>query len=221
MEKFWSWKKFRPLAQTGGHSTVPKGYLDSLRICLFWSATILIKDVQSTEDATNHQKDHPALKTVPYISSLLCWSFLPLRSGSSLTKSMRIRIHNTTPHTNVFHYLLQPRISHRLTLHQSLSGWLVRLWPRLAVFYGILKNVIPIFTFRLIGQRYQYQYQESIPCEQLVSWLCDIKQVRLCFLHSPAISLKLKVPYRPARLDLHESGIIGKPFKRTSTAICF
>ncbi len=24
--------------------------------------------------------------------------------------------------------------------------------------------------------------------------------------------------YRPARLDLHESGIIGKPFKRTSTA---
>ena len=30
---------------------------------------------------------------------------------------------------------------------------------------------------RLIGQRYQYQYGESIPCEQLVSWLCDIKQV--------------------------------------------
>jgi hypothetical protein len=27
--------------------------------------------------------------------------------------------------------------------------------------------------------------------------------------------------YRPARLDLHESGIIGKPFKRTSTAICY
>ncbi len=27
--------------------------------------------------------------------------------------------------------------------------------------------------------------------------------------------------YRSARLDLHESGIIGKPFKRTSTAICF
>ena len=29
----------------------------------------------------------------------------------------------------------------------------------------------------MIGQRYQYQYGESIPCEQLVSWLCDIKQV--------------------------------------------
>jgi len=29
---------------------------------------------------------------------------------------------------------------------------------------------------RLIGQRYNYQYGESIPCEQLVSWLCDIKQ---------------------------------------------
>jgi hypothetical protein len=25
--------------------------------------------------------------------------------------------------------------------------------------------------------------------------------------------------FRPARLDLHESGIIGKPFKSTSTAI--
>jgi len=29
---------------------------------------------------------------------------------------------------------------------------------------------------RLIGQRYYYQYGESMPCEQLVSWLCDIKQ---------------------------------------------
>jgi len=29
---------------------------------------------------------------------------------------------------------------------------------------------------RLIGQRYKYQYGCSIPCEQLVSWLCDIKQ---------------------------------------------
>lgn len=29
---------------------------------------------------------------------------------------------------------------------------------------------------RLIGQRYLLQYGESIPCEQLVSWLCDIKQ---------------------------------------------
>ncbi|KAG1681981.1 Proteasome subunit alpha type-4 [Nymphon striatum] len=29
---------------------------------------------------------------------------------------------------------------------------------------------------RLIAQRYLLQYGESIPCEQLVSWLCDIKQ---------------------------------------------
>ena len=30
---------------------------------------------------------------------------------------------------------------------------------------------------RLIGQRYKYPYGsgESIPCEQLVSWLCNIK----------------------------------------------
>jgi hypothetical protein len=27
--------------------------------------------------------------------------------------------------------------------------------------------------------------------------------------------------YRPARLDLHKSGIIGKHFKRKSTTICF
>lgn len=29
---------------------------------------------------------------------------------------------------------------------------------------------------RLIGQRYLLQYGEAIPCEQLVSWLCDVKQ---------------------------------------------
>lgn len=29
---------------------------------------------------------------------------------------------------------------------------------------------------RMIGQRYLLQYGESIPCEQLVSWLCDVKQ---------------------------------------------
>lgn len=29
---------------------------------------------------------------------------------------------------------------------------------------------------RLIGQRYYYKYGESMPCEQLVSHLCDIKQ---------------------------------------------
>jgi len=29
---------------------------------------------------------------------------------------------------------------------------------------------------RLLAQRYLLQYGESIPCERLVSWLCDIKQ---------------------------------------------
>jgi len=29
---------------------------------------------------------------------------------------------------------------------------------------------------RVIGQRYKYQYGEEIPCEHLVSYLCDIKQ---------------------------------------------
>lgn len=29
---------------------------------------------------------------------------------------------------------------------------------------------------RLIAQRYEIQYKESIPCEQLVSMLCDLKQ---------------------------------------------
>jgi 20S proteasome alpha/beta subunit len=53
---------------------------------------------------------------------------------------------------------------------------------------------------RVIAQRYLLQYGESIPCEQLVSWLCDIKQAytqyggnqaKFCnlFIHSH-ISLK-------------------------------
>ena len=29
---------------------------------------------------------------------------------------------------------------------------------------------------RLFGQRYYYRYREPIPCEQLVSVLCDLKQ---------------------------------------------
>jgi len=29
---------------------------------------------------------------------------------------------------------------------------------------------------RVIAQRYLLTYGDSIPCEQLVSWLCDIKQ---------------------------------------------
>jgi 20S proteasome subunit alpha 3 len=29
---------------------------------------------------------------------------------------------------------------------------------------------------RVIAQRYLLTYGASIPCEQLVSWLCDIKQ---------------------------------------------
>nr|CAG4641027.1 EOG090X09LQ [Eulimnadia texana] len=36
-------------------------------------------------------------------------------------------------------------------------------------------NVL-INELRLISQRYLLQYNESIPCEQLVSWLCDVKQ---------------------------------------------
>ena len=29
---------------------------------------------------------------------------------------------------------------------------------------------------RLFGQRYHYRFRESMPCEQLVSMLCDLKQ---------------------------------------------
>lgn len=36
-------------------------------------------------------------------------------------------------------------------------------------------NVL-INELRLIAQRYLLQYGESIPCERIVSWLCDIKQ---------------------------------------------
>ena len=36
-------------------------------------------------------------------------------------------------------------------------------------------NVL-INELRLLSQRYLVQYGESIPAEQLVSWLCDVKQ---------------------------------------------
>jgi 20S proteasome subunit alpha 3 len=41
-------------------------------------------------------------------------------------------------------------------------------------------NVL-IHELRLIAQRYQIQYQESIPCENLVSNLCYIKQANTQF----------------------------------------
>ena len=50
---------------------------------------------------------------------------------------------------------------------------------------------------RLIGQRYQYQYGESIPCEQLVSWLCDIKQVSLAFVVYQQVNLFLSSGLHP------------------------
>ena len=36
-------------------------------------------------------------------------------------------------------------------------------------------NVL-ISRLRVLAQRYQFSYGESMPCEQLVSYLCDIKQ---------------------------------------------
>ena len=56
---------------------------------------------------------------------------------------------------------------------------------------------------RLIGQRYQYQYGESIPCEQLVSWLCDIKQVFFCRkpnIFQPFLSLESSVIFMAVKV---------------------
>lgn len=36
-------------------------------------------------------------------------------------------------------------------------------------------NVL-VAELRSISERYRMQYGDSIPCEQLVSWLCDVKQ---------------------------------------------
>lgn len=36
-------------------------------------------------------------------------------------------------------------------------------------------NVL-VSELRSISERYRMQYGDSIPCEQLVSWLCDVKQ---------------------------------------------
>lgn len=36
-------------------------------------------------------------------------------------------------------------------------------------------NVL-VAELRSISERYRMQYGDAIPCEQLVSWLCDVKQ---------------------------------------------
>jgi len=36
-------------------------------------------------------------------------------------------------------------------------------------------NVL-VAELRSISEKYRMQYGDSIPCEQLVSWLCDVKQ---------------------------------------------
>lgn len=36
-------------------------------------------------------------------------------------------------------------------------------------------NVL-VSELRSISERYRMQYGDAIPCEQLVSWLCDVKQ---------------------------------------------
>lgn len=54
---------------------------------------------------------------------------------------------------------------------------------------------------RLIAQRYLLQYGESIPCEQLVSWLCDIKQAYTQYGGTPiSINLKLVRSFRNSKL---------------------
>merc|ERR1739848_672272 len=60
---------------------------------------------------------------------------------------------------------------------------------------------------RLIAQRYMLQYQERMPCEQVVSQLCDVKQAYTQFggnNSQSAISM-LKPDYKENEMSLEGS----------------
>ncbi len=76
----------------------------------------------------------------------------------------------------------------------------------------------------------EYILTQKVQKSDLIGLRAVVSLDRTRFGHPPRNALKFYFNheiiagvkrYRPARLDLHESGIIGKPFQRISTAICF
>lgn len=65
-----------------------------------------------------------------------------------------------------------------MTIHHKTNCLLKTLYSDMVCSVAGITSDANVLTneLRLIGQRYMFQYGESIPCEQLVSWLCDVKQ---------------------------------------------
>jgi 20S proteasome subunit alpha 3 len=73
-------------------------------------------------------------------------------------------------------------------VHGIVSGYLLHVTVQSAICLSLPRNMacsvagitsdanVLTNELRLIAQRHFLNYGESIPCEQLVAWLCDIKQ---------------------------------------------
>ncbi|XP_059174654.1 proteasome subunit alpha type-4-like isoform X3 [Physella acuta] len=72
----------------------------------------------------------------------------------------------------------EKRNTNKLLDEVSYSEKIYRLYDDMAISVAGITADANVLTneLRLIAQRYILQYQEPIPCEQLVSTLCDIKQ---------------------------------------------
>merc|ERR1712203_1002848 len=56
---------------------------------------------------------------------------------------------------------------------------------------------------RLMGQRYHYRFRESMPCEQLVSSLCDLKQAYTQYVGKRPFGVSiLKQEYKEGEMSL-------------------
>merc|ERR1719262_110792 len=61
-------------------------------------------------------------------------------------------------------------VSHLRSCQLNIGGWSCSV-AGITSDANVLTNEL-----RLFGQRYHYRFRESMPCEQLVSMLCDLKQ---------------------------------------------
>ncbi|KAK2164853.1 hypothetical protein LSH36_58g16016 [Paralvinella palmiformis] len=73
----------------------------------------------------------------------------------------------------------EKRNTNKLLDEVSYSEKIYKLYDDMACSVAGITSDANVLTneLRLIAQRYMLQYQEPIPCEQLVSQLCDIKQL--------------------------------------------
>lgn len=65
-----------------------------------------------------------------------------------------------------------------LIINYDVINWILLIFRNMICSLAGITSDANVLTneLRVISQRYLLQYGETIPCEQLVSWLCDIKQ---------------------------------------------